>query len=108
MADLVKVLAQSQPAITNLTDLYTVPGGRTTVISSVTVCNLGANSSWRLSIAIAGAVDSPKQYLYYDMPHTANDTFIATIGITLSAGDIVRIYSGSGNISFNLFGVEET
>jgi len=108
MADIIKVLAQNQPAITSLVDLYTVPDGRTTVISSVTVCNLGVNSSWRLSIAISGAADNPKQYLYYDMPHAANDTFVATIGITLSAGDIVRIYSGNGNISFNLFGVEET
>jgi hypothetical protein len=107
MADIVKVLAQDRPAITNLTDLYTVPGGRTAVISSVTVCNFGANSNWRLSISIGGAADDPKQYLYYDMPHSANDTFIATIGITLSAGDVVRVYSGSGDISFNLFGVEE-
>lgn len=108
MADIVKILAQDLPVITSLTDLYTVPVGRTAVISSVTVCNQGANSSWRLSIAIAGAADNPKQYLYYDMPHPANDTFVATIGITLSAGDIVRIYSGNGNLSFNLFGIEET
>ena len=63
MADTFKTLAQLQPGIAALTDLYTVPGGKSAIISSVTVCNLGAASSWRLSIAIGGAADNPKHYL---------------------------------------------
>lgn len=106
MADVIQVLAQSKPAATALTALYTVPGGKSVVVSSVTVCNQVASAtSWRLSIAVAGAGDDPSQYVYYDLPHQANDTFIATIGVTLGAGDVVRVYSTDGNLSFNLFGV---
>ena len=109
MADTIIVLAQSMPAAATLTDLYTVPGATSTVVSSVTVCNqVAMATSWRLSVAIAGAANSGKQYLYYDLPHQANDTFIATIGLTLGAGDVVRVYSTDGNLSFNLSGVEET
>jgi len=108
MADVIKVLAQSHPAISTPTDMYTVPINRTAVISSMTICNMGVTSSWRLSVAIGGAGDEHKQYLYYNVPHAANDTFTATLGITLAAGDIVRVYSGNGDMSFNLFGIEET
>jgi hypothetical protein len=106
MADTFKSLAQLQPGAAVLTALYTVPVGKSAIISSVTVCNLGAASTWRLSIAIGGALDDPKQYLYYEVPHGARDTFVATIGITLSAGDVIRVYSASGTFSFNLSGVE--
>lgn len=106
MADVIQVIAQLNPGAASLTDLYTVPGGTTVVASSVTICNQTAlATSWRLSVAVAGAIDDPEQYLYYDLPHGANDTFIATIGITLGAGDVVRVYSTDGSLSFNLFGV---
>jgi len=109
MSDLVKILAQLKPTSAEIKDLYTVPTGRTAVISSVIVCNQGSTDTiWRMSIAVSGAVDEPKQYIYYDVPHVGNDTFVASIGLTLSQGDIVRVYSGNGNLSFNLCGIEET
>jgi len=106
MADTIQVLAQSKPLATTLTALYTVPAGQSVVVSSITICNqVAMATSWRLSIAVAGAGDDPSQYIYYGMPHQANDTFIATIGMTLGAGDVVRVYSTDGNLSFSLFGV---
>ena len=41
----------------------------------------------------------------------AKDTFIATVGLTLAAGDKVRIYSGGtggDQFSFSLYGSELT
>lgn len=104
MPDQIQVLAQSKPAAAALTDLYVAPSA--VVVSSVTICNqVAVQTTWRLSVAISGSADNPKQYLYYNLPHQANDTFIATIGITLASSDVVRIYSTDGNLSFNLFGV---
>ena len=107
MADEPKVLGQSAPSATTLTDLYTVPGGASAVASSLVICNRGSvNTTFRVSIAIAGAGDASAQYLYYDHIVPGNSTFILTIGITLEETDVVRVYAGTGNLSFNLFGVE--
>lgn len=108
MSESFKVLAQSSPSAGALTDLYTVPALTSASISSVVICNQNAaiNIVFRIAIAVAGAVDNPKQYLYYDLPLGSNDTFIATIGVALAAGDVVRIRADQDSISFNLFGVE--
>ena len=66
----------------------------------------GGMVAFRVSVAIAGAVDAAKQYLYYDVTLTKNNTFVATIGITLGAADVVRVHTDTAGVSFNLFGVE--
>ena len=107
MSETQKILAQSAPAAGILTAAYTAP--RKAVISSLVMCNRGAaQTTVRVSCAEDGAADDSKQYVYYDLPLPANDTFIATIGMTLGADDVVRVYSASGEVSFNLFGVEVT
>lgn len=107
MAQQRQTLGQSKPAATTLTALYTVPAGKQATVSSVTCCNQStSNDTLRISVAVAGAADATKQYLFYDLPIPANDTFTLTIGITLAATDILRCYSGSGNVSFNAFGIE--
>lgn len=100
-----RVLGQSAPAAATLTDVLTVPAGIEAVISSLVVCNLGNTAtSFRVSVAINGAADSDAQQLYYDVQIPANDTFVATVGITLDDSDIIRFYSANGRLSINLFG----
>ena len=109
MADNVKVLNQLTPGAGLLIDTYTVPAVVSAVISSVVVCNQSANpTTFRISVAIAGAGDSTKQYLYYDTPINGNSVLTITLGITLATLDVVRTYSASGNVSFNVFGAEVT
>jgi len=103
----IKVLAQLDPAATTLSDLYTVPASTQVTVSSLVVANrTGGMVAFRVSVAIAGAVDAAKQYLYYDVTLTKNNTFVATIGITLGAADVVRVHTDTAGVSFNLFGVE--
>jgi hypothetical protein len=79
------------------------------MVSTVMACNSNASEvTFRLSVQVAGAADDPKQYLYYDMVIPANDTFAATIGITLGATDVVKTYASTTGVSFNLFGTEMT
>ena len=107
MTETKKVLGQSIPVMQILTDAYTVPPATQTVISSIVVCNESANPDYfRISIAVAGVADATKQYIYYDTYIDSNDTFIATIGVTLGAADVVRVYSRNGYLSFSMFGVE--
>lgn len=109
MANTIKVLAQSAPSATTLTDVYTVPSATTAVVSSLVVCNRGGTATtFRISVAVAGAADATKQYLYYDVAIAANDTFVATIGLTLGTADVVRAYAGNANLSVNVYGEEVT
>lgn len=109
MANQLRVLGQVAPSAIEPATLYTVPSGATAVISSVVVCNRSAvSTSFRIAIRVSGSSLSDKQYIYYDLPITGNDTFIATIGITLSALDVVTVYTTLATTSFTLFGQEHT
>ncbi len=107
MAQTYKVLGQAAPVATTLTALYTVPALTSAVASTVMVCNQSATpTTFRLSVAVAGAADTPKQYLFYDVPMAANEARGFTIGLTLATTDIVRCYATLATLSFNLFGSE--
>lgn len=107
--DTAKVLGQAYPAAATLTAAYTVPATGRAVVSTLKACNRDSSpTAIRVSIAVANAADEAKQYVYYDLPLDANDTFAATEGWTLGPGDVVRCYSANGLVAFNLFGVEIT
>lgn len=107
MAEVLKVLGQLDPVATTLTALYTVPGATSVTASTVAICNrTSSNKRARVSIAVAGASDSLEQYIYYDVLVLKNDTIFATIGVTLAATDVVRVYTDAVGLSFSLFGVE--
>lgn len=107
MANVYKILGQSSPSATTETTLYTVPSAKSAVASSISICNRGSGqTTFRVSISQGGSTTANKDYLYYDVILAGNDTFIATIGITLATTDVVRVYSGNTSLSFQLFGTE--
>jgi hypothetical protein len=109
MATTYKILGQSKPNATTLTDAYTVPAATTATVSTITVANQSATAtSFRISVAVNGASDTASQYLYYDIAIPGNNTFATTIGITLGAGDVVRVYNTLATCSFNIFGVQNS
>lgn len=109
MANTYKVLGQVATSATTETTLYTVPAATSTVVSSGTVCNRGGTATtFRVSVSVAGGATANKDYNYYDITLAANDTFTFTIGMTLAATDVVRVYAGNANLSFNLYGMEIT
>ena len=102
-----KVLGQLKPSAATLTTLYTVPASTQATVSTIVVTNQSATpTAFRISVAIAGAADTPAQYIYYDVAIAGNDVFAATLGITLAATDVVRAFNTLATLSFNLFGVE--
>jgi len=105
----IKVLGQSAPGAASLTDIYTVPALKSTVCSSIVVCNRSATAtSFRVAVRPAGAAISNEMYLYYDVTIAGNDTFIATIGITLATTDVLSVYATLSTLSFSVFGQEST
>lgn len=100
-----RIIAQSASTATILTDIYTVPLNTLTTLGTIVVCNRSnVASSFRISIAPLGESDNTKQYLFYDTEIAAHATLPFSISMPISAGDVVRVYSANGEISFNLFG----
>jgi hypothetical protein len=109
MAESFKVLGQSAPSATTLTDLYTVPALTSTTVSTLVVVNRSATATtFRISVAPAGAADTVSQYLFYDQLLDGNSSFTATMGITLATTDKIRVYATLATLSFSAFGVEIT
>ena len=109
MTTATKVLGQSIPAAATATTLYTAPASTSTVASSLVVCNQSAvATSFRVAVRPAGAALATLHYLFYDVALPGNDTFIATIGVTLATTDVVTVYATLATVSFTLFGEETT
>ena len=109
MAENYSVLAQSNPGAATLTDALTVAASTQIVVSSIVVANrAGAGTTFRISIAVAGAGDDNKQYIRYDKAIAANADEDVKVGITLAATDVVRVYATLATLSFNIFGAKIT
>lgn len=114
MASAYKVLGQAVPASTtaagassNLTTLYTSGTSLGAVVSSVVICNQSTNAqTYRVSVRVAGAGDTPKQYLAYDVVLGSNATDTLTLGLTLANTDVISIAASSTSVSFSAFGSE--
>lgn len=102
-----KVLGQLAPSATTLTTLYTVPGGKSSVCSTLTVCNrAGNNVNYRVAVRPAGASISNEHYFIYDATIPPWGTDFITIGLTLAATDVVSVYAATNELSFAMFGDE--
>lgn len=107
MAYTYKVLAQSAPSATTNTDVYTVGAGKQAIVSTITIANRSASSrTYRIAIRPSGATLANQHYLAYDVVLAANDTTALTLGITLTATDVVTVYASAADLSFGIFGSE--
>jgi hypothetical protein len=107
MANRYKVLGQLNPSANTLTTLYTVPASNSAVISTVTICNQSANvATFSLAVRPAGATIASQHYVNFNTPVPGNDTISVTLGMTLSATDVLTANANVATVSFNAFGTE--
>jgi len=106
MATTYKVLGQVEPAATTATTLYTVPAATSAVCSTITICNMGVSTTYRIAIRPAGATLADIHYIVYEAAIEQYNTTMLTLGITLATTDVVTVYAGTANVVFNLFGSE--
>jgi hypothetical protein len=98
-----KILGQSKPAGATPTTVYTAAAQAN---CNVFIANTAATAdAFRLAITKSGQALNIKDYLAYDMSITANCSLNFT-GIALATGDFITVYSTSGNVSFNVTGIE--
>lgn len=105
-----KILGQAAPAGTTWVDLYVVPATKEAIVSSIIVANRGTLvASFRVAVCPAAtATPAIQDYIYYDVTLANNDTFIATVGITLAAANRIKVYANTADITFQVFGSELT
>ena len=90
-----------------LQTLYTCPAGSSSVVSTITATNLvSAATTFRLVVQKSGDSLASKHFIVFDQNIPALATEAYTIGITLSAGDILKVASDTSSVSFSAFGSE--
>ncbi len=108
MANTYKVLGQTNPSSTSNADLYTVPSGTATVMSTLSISNVTDTAATaRIFIRQNGASATTSNAIIYDAPIAGNTVAAFTLGITLAAGNIVTVRSSTANsLTFHAFGSE--
>lgn len=108
MASSFKILAQAHLTSTAPTDVFTVPAAREVVVSTLVVANMtGSATTFDIALRDGGETLANKHFIAKDVPIAANDSTTLTLGITLSATDVVTCEAGAADaLSFNLFGSE--
>lgn len=110
MAENRKILGQTVVVAATPTVLYTVPATTETIVSSIVACNIGATErTFRIAWRKDGAALANQHYSHYDVPIPGNDTFIATVGATLTitgGADIISVEASHADVVFQAFGVE--
>ena len=102
-----KVLGQINPPANTQTNIYTTPTGNSTVVSTVTICNQSSSSTtFCIAVQKTGAALSSQHYINFNTPLPANDTITLTLGITMSASDILSANAATSTVSFSAFGSE--
>lgn len=101
-----KVLGQSAPAVTTMTDIYTAPAGGA-IVSGIWIANRStAATTYRIAVRPAGAALANQHYIAHDIPLAGTTTDQISAAITLAATDVITVYVGAATISVTLFGTE--
>jgi len=110
LATTYKILGQAEPADTANADLYTVPASTETIVSTLVISNSSAgDASFRIFVREAGATAATSNAIAYDTVIGANTQVAFTLGLTLSATDIITVRSSTGGaVAFSAFGSELT
>lgn len=102
-----KVLGQSYPTANTDSTLYTVPNSISTVVSTISICNIGTGEdAVYLAIRPNGETLANKHYILFNELVSAGQNLSLTLGITLGDADVITIKSANGTSSFNAFGSE--
>ena len=107
MALTYKVLGQLAPALLTQSTLYTVPSATSTIVNSIVVANTNPSATtFRVAVQPNAEAIALKHYVAYEFPIGGNTTVELALGVTMDAADIISVYSSSGTLSFNAFGVQ--
>jgi len=97
-------------AVQKAISLYTVPSASSAVVSTLTVANNLTHSGYFSAYIVKSgdSVTTPpdKSIIFNKVGVDAGESYNATLGYTLSAGDRVVVRASNAGMHFNLFGSE--
>ena len=112
MANTYKRLGAIYPSANSQTNVYVVPAATQAVISTIAICNQGANSTtYSLALMPSSIFASPAgaaHFLVKNATLSGSDTIFLTVGLTANAGMVLAANTPNSNISFSAFGSEIT
>lgn len=101
------ILGQVNTSSNTTATLYTVPTGWQAVVSSISVCNQSTSTAtFTIAVQPGGTTLTAKNYINYGTSVLPNDTVILSMGMTMSATDVLSVFSNTSTISFSAFGSE--
>lgn len=105
-----KKIAQSYPAATTNTTVYTVPAATKTIVRNILFCNTtGANISVRLFAVPNGGSAGVSNALFYDFEIPLNIAISKNLYLILDTpGDFLVVYAASEGVCFTISGAELT
>lgn len=108
MATAYKILGQAAPANTSNADLITVGTGKSQIISTLVIANTTAtDATCRVFARIGGAAAAASNAIIYDLTIAGNGLQAFTLGISITATDVLTIRTGTANaLTFTAFGTE--
>ena len=104
-----KVLGQAAPAAETWADLYMCAASAGTVVSCFSATNRSTtDTKIRMAVRKGGAALANQHYEVFDFTVPGNDRFSIVEGLTLESTDVVSVYAAAANISFGLYGQENS
>ena len=106
-----KILGQARPSSTSNVDLYTVPAGTETIVSTLHFNNTGSESS-RVKVFVrkfAGTLPAAgvANEFVSNVLVPPGGPISFTVGITLAASDVITVQTEIANtVTFHAFGSE--
>lgn len=96
---------QGTAAVTTYATLYgPVPSSTAAIVSTIAVCNTAAaQATFRIGIMGTAGTPAAAEWFSYDTVVAANDTTTITAGLTLSAGQYIRVSSSANTVTFSAY-----
>ena len=108
--EITKILGQLAPAVIDTEEtVYTVPGARQAVISSIVVTNEDAGAiTFKLAVVPDGSntTTTVKHYIRFNKSIAIADSEDIKIGITMDEFAEIQFEADSLNVGISVFGVE--
>jgi len=106
MSDRAGILANLRPAAATMTRLYAC--GVTRTVGTLTVCNDGAATSFRITSGKFAQLNTEtKTRRFWDAAIAANTTIVMPSRSVLENGDWIDVYATLATLTFAFDGVEE-
>lgn len=97
------LLGQLDPSAAAWENIYTCPADTVCSLRVIVSNRTGVDSTFRVAASKDGDAIASEHWISSNKPIAGNDTG-ATIGFVISEGDIVRVWSGNGELSFTATG----